>query len=180
MREREPAVVLQYDAAPVNTAILIAPFVVIGVAVLAVAFSGGRGRVRRGSSRSSRTLGGGMKVLLPVLFIGFGLAVPAAVIAGRSGSVGSSGALAEEELTPELREGQQIFGQNCASCHSLRASNAHGATGPVLDELGRVSEQRVLAAIANGGSGDLRMPAGLLEGKDAELVALYVSRVAGR
>lgn len=159
-----------------STAILITPFVVIGIAVLAVAFGGGARRPRRGPSRPSGVMSGGLGVLLPVVFIGFGLAVPAAVIAGRSGSVGSS----DEELTPELRQGQQLFGQNCASCHSLRASNARGATGPVLDELGRVSEQRVLAAIANGGSGDLRMPAGLVEGEDAELVAAYVARVAGR
>lgn len=162
-----------------STAILITPFVVIGIAVLAVAFGGGA-RPRRGPSRPSGVMSGGLGVLLPVVFIGFGLAVPAAVIAGRSGSVGSSGALADEELTPELRQGQQLFGQNCASCHSLRASNARGATGPVLDGLGRLSEQRVLAAIANGGSGDLRMPAGLVEGEDAELVAAYVARVAGR
>ncbi len=171
---------LQYDAAPVSTALLIAPFVVIGIAVLVVAFGGGARRTRRSRSRPSGVMSGGLGVLLPVVFIVFGLAIPAAVVAGYSGSIGASGALASEELTPELREGKQLFGQTCASCHSLRAFNARGATGPVLDELGQVSEQRVLAAIANGGSGDYRMPAGLLEKEDAELVAAYVARVAGR
>ncbi len=163
-----------------TTVLLIAPFVIIGIVVLAVAFGGGARRQRQARSRPSGVFGGGLGVLLPLVFIGFGLAIPAFVVAGYSGSVGASGALASEELTPELREGKQIFGQNCASCHSLKAFNARGATGPNLDELGQVSEQRVLAAIANGGSGDYRMPAGLLEGEDAELVAAYVARVAGR
>ena len=38
----------------------------------------------------------------------------------------------------------------------------------------------MLNAIERGGTGDGRMPAGLLEGEDAEAVALYVSKVAGQ
>jgi mono/diheme cytochrome c family protein len=53
-------------------------------------------------------------------------------------------------------------------------------TGPDLDDIGEVSEDRVLSAIENGGTGSGRMPAGLLSEGDAEAVALYVSRVAGR
>ena len=117
---------------------------------------------------------------MPVLFIGLGLALPAAVIAASTSAIGGTGQLASVEPTPDLEEGKILFGQNCASCHSLAAVNARGATGPVLDNLGQLSRERVLAAIENGGSGDLRMPAGLLEGKEAEHVADYVSRVAGR
>jgi cytochrome c551 len=53
-------------------------------------------------------------------------------------------------------------------------------TGPNLDELGGLDKERVLTAIKNGGSGSGRMPAGLLEGEDADAVATYVANVAGR
>jgi mono/diheme cytochrome c family protein len=38
----------------------------------------------------------------------------------------------------------------------------------------------VLNAIENGGTGQGRMPAGLLQGEDAEDVAAYVASVAGQ
>ncbi len=53
-------------------------------------------------------------------------------------------------------------------------------TGPNLDRLGRVDEARVLNAIKNGGTGKMLMPAGILEGRNAEDVAAYVARVAGQ
>ena len=163
-----------------STVLLIAPFVVIGIIVVALAMSSGGRRRGRGSSGGSAVGCSGFKALMPVLFIGLGLALPAAVIAASTSAIGGTGQLASVEPTPDLEEGKILFGQNCASCHSLAAVNARGATGPVLDNLGQLSRERVLAAIENGGSGDLRMPAGLLEGKEAEHVADYVSRVAGR
>ena len=56
---------------------------------------------------------------------------------------------------------------------------AQGVTGPDLDDLG-LDRQRVLNAIKRGGTGDGRMPAGLLQGEDAENVARYVAQVAGQ
>ena len=53
-------------------------------------------------------------------------------------------------------------------------------TGPDLDELGGLDRQRVLNAIENGGTGQNRMPANLLQGQDARDVAAYVARVAGQ
>ena len=53
-------------------------------------------------------------------------------------------------------------------------------TGPNLDEIGQVTKQRVLNAIRIGGTGDKRMPSGLLSGKNADAVATYVSKVAGQ
>ncbi len=43
-----------------------------------------------------------------------------------------------------------------------------------------MDKQRVLNAIKKGGTGQDRMPAGLLQGHDAQLVAAYVARVAGQ
>ena len=53
-------------------------------------------------------------------------------------------------------------------------------TGPNLDEIGQVTKQRVLSAIRIGGTGDKRMPSGLLTGQNAVAVATYVSQVAGQ
>ena len=52
-------------------------------------------------------------------------------------------------------------------------------TGPSLDQIGEISPERVVNAIENGGTGQGLMPAGLLEGQEAQDVAEYVSKVAG-
>jgi mono/diheme cytochrome c family protein len=109
-----------------------------------------------------------------------GGSVPAAIIAARDEAKGGVGPLEQAELTATEEEGKQLFRQSCASCHNLDAVNARGVTGPDLDDIGEVSEQRIRNAIENGGTGKGRMPAGLLSDDDAEAVAVYVSRVAGR
>ena len=55
-----------------------------------------------------------------------------------------------------------------------------GITGPNLDQIGPVTPNRVLNAIRIGGTGQGRMPQGLLKGSDAQAVAYYVSHVAGQ
>lgn len=166
-----------------GSVILLAPFVVLGLAVLYLAFSGGGGgRSDRRRSRPSAPagIGAGFKAGISVLLLVLGLAVPVAIVAAREQAVGGVGQLTSEKPDAELAEGKILFGQNCASCHSLAAVNARGATGPNLDDLGQLSQERVLNAIRNGGTGDLRMPAGLLEGGEAEAVADYVSKTAGQ
>jgi hypothetical protein len=53
-------------------------------------------------------------------------------------------------------------------------------TGPNLDEVGTLSEERVVQAIEAGGTGSGRMPPRLYTGEDAEAVAYYLSEVAGK
>lgn len=155
----------------------IAPFFLLGAGVLFVAFSGGPGRARRVYLTGG---GSGFRIALVLLYVALGIAVPALVIVGGEESVGSSGSLATADLEPELEEGKDLFLANCSSCHTLAAANAHGVTGPNLDELAPLEQDRVLSAIENGGTGENRMPAGLLEGGNAEAVAAYVERVVGR
>ena len=76
-------------------------------------------------------------------------------------------ALRTETASASDSYGKQLFISNCKSCHTLAAVQAKGVTGPNLDELG-LDRERVLNAIENGGTGQGRMPAGLLEGEDAE------------
>jgi mono/diheme cytochrome c family protein len=152
------------------------PFVLLGGLVLFVAFSGGPSQARETYlTRGSRVF----QVSILAIYIAFGLVVPALVLANKEQEAGGVGALRSEHMTESEERGKRTFQQQCASCHSLAAVNARGVTGPSLDELGEVTPERVLNAIKNGGTGQGLMPAGLLEGQDAQDVAEYVSKVAG-
>jgi mono/diheme cytochrome c family protein len=157
---------------------VLVPFVLLGIGVIYLAYRSG-GPAAEAPGRRARG-GRGFRLLMVLLYLGLGIAVPAAIIAGRGEAEGGVGPLEQKELTAQAEEGKQLFRQTCASCHNLDAVNARGVTGPDLDDIGEVSEDRVLSAIENGGTGSGRMPAGLLSEGDAEAVALYVSRVAGR
>lgn len=153
------------------------PFVLLGAGVIFVAMSGGPGRARE----AYLTKGGRFfKFSMVLLYAGLGLAVPALVITDRGPAQGATGPLKHAEASDELEEGKELFRQTCASCHSLAAANARGVTGPDLDEIGEMTEERVVTAIEIGGTGQNRMPAGLLEGEDAQAVARYLSVVAGK
>jgi len=157
--------------------IVLVPFVLAGVAVMFIAFSGGPSAAREAYlTRGGRTF----TLLMVLLYLALGVAVPAAVITGRQEAVGATGPLRSELPTPKEELGKQLFIQNCKSCHTLGAVEAHGVTGPNLDELAPLDKQRVLNAIKQGGSGSGRMPPALLEGEDADAVATYVAAVAGR
>ena len=156
--------------------LVLVPFIVAGVAVVFIAFSGGPAAARE----AYLTRGGrGFRILIPLLYVALGAAVPAAVIASRGEAEGGVGKLRTASLTEQEQEGKRLFRQTCWSCHNLDAVQAQGVTGPDLDDLG-LDRERVLNAIRRGGTGDGRMPARLLEGEDAENVALYVAKVAGQ
>jgi hypothetical protein len=157
--------------------IVLVPFIVAGLVVMFIAFAGGASAARE----AYLTRGGRIFMIsMIVLYVGLGIAVPAAVIAGRGEAVGGTGHLRSEEISGTMEDGKQLFIQTCKSCHTLQAVDAHGVTGPNLDQLGGLDKQRVRNAIKIGGTGDGRMPPELLEGADADAVATYVSNVAGR
>ena len=152
------------------------PFVLLGALVLFVAFSGGPGEAREAYlTRGNRFF----QVAIVVIYIGFGLAIPSLVLANKEEEAGGVGALRSEHMSENEQIGKDLFMQTCASCHSLAAVNARGITGPSLDAIGEIAPQRVVTAIENGGTGQGLMPAGLLEGQDAQDVAEYVAKVAG-
>jgi mono/diheme cytochrome c family protein len=156
---------------------VIAPFMVVGIGVLFIAFFGGPGGAREAYMTGGRRA---FPLIIVVIYLALGVAVPAAVIAARGESEGGVGSLRTEEANDRLEEGKELFVSTCKSCHNLDAVQATGVTGPDLDELGGVDRERILNAIENGGTGQGRMPAGLLQGEDAEAVAAYVTRVAGQ
>ena len=153
------------------------PFLALGIGIIFIAFAGGAGRARE----VYLTRGGkAFTIAIVLLYLGVGIAIPAAVIANRDENTGGVGSLRTAEITEREENGKELFTQNCKSCHNLDAVQARGITGPDLDELGGIDRERVLNAIENGGSGQGRMPAELLTGEDAEDVAIYVERVAGQ
>jgi mono/diheme cytochrome c family protein len=157
--------------------IVIVPFVVVGLTVIFIAFSGGPSAARE----AYLTRGGRIFTFsMLALYLALGVAVPAAVIASRGEAEGGTGSLRSKGISGKLEDGKDLFIQTCKSCHTLAAVNAHGVTGPNLDQLGGLDKQRVLSAIKRGGTGTGRMPPGLLDGADADAVATYVAAVAGR
>jgi cytochrome c553 len=152
------------------------PFVLLGGLVLFVAFSGGPGAAREAYlTRGSKLF----KASMVFVFVVFGLVVPGLVVADKGEEAGGVGALRSQGLSEEEQRGKDLFKAQCATCHSLAAVQARGVTGPNLDDIGEVKPERILNAIENGGSGQGQMPAGLLQGEEADAVAQYVSKVAG-
>ncbi len=157
--------------------IVLVPFALAGIAVIFLAFWGGPSAARD----AYLTRGGrAFTLLMVLLYLVLGVAVPAVVIANREEATGATGPLRTEQPTAKQELGKDLFIQNCKSCHTLAAVQAHGVTGPNLDQLAPLDKQRVLNAIKIGGTGTGRMPPGLLSGEDADAVATYVSEVAGR
>lgn len=124
-------------------------------------------------------------IVVPVLavLVAIGVGILLGVRSSRTSDDSSTPPVATEttETTPTqtapLRP-VELFGQSCASCHTLAAAGSTAGIGPNLDEA-RPSRQRVLNQIRNGSLSGA-MPANLLTGADAERVAAYVSRVADR
>ena len=158
----------------------LAPWILIGLAVIFVSFSGGPGKAREAYLTGGRRA---FSFLIVLVYIGIGIAIPAVVIASRGTREGNSTALSQTKLRnakADVREGRQLFSESCAACHNLDAVNARGVTGPDLDKIGTVTPARVESAIKIGGTGQNRMPAGLLQGQQAKDVAVFVSSVAGK
>ena len=156
------------------------PWILIGIGVFFVSFSGGPGAAREAYlTRGRRAFG----VLIVLTYVGIGIAIPAVVIASRGTREGNSTRLSQDKLRdakPDIQKGKQLFSESCAACHNLDAVNARGVTGPDLDKIGTVTPGRVENAIKIGGTGQLRMPAGLLQGQNAKNVAAFVAAVAGK
>jgi mono/diheme cytochrome c family protein len=160
--------------------VLVGFWVTVGLGVFLVALRGGGARrrargARGGESRASRR---GFVVVAAVVWLVFGVGVPALVLAN-NGEDKAKAAPGGVELTKAETNGRVLFAQNCATCHTLRGANAVGKVGPNLDQL-RPPKALVVNAIEQGRArGNGQMPAGLLAGQDAADVAAFVGAVAG-
>jgi len=86
--------------------------------------------------------------------------------------------------------GAQLFSQRCSGCHTLSYAATHGSAanvrmaefnnGPDFDVRCERPVARVLYAIVNGGFSGGIMPQNVVVGQDANEVAEFVAKYAGR
>ena len=101
------------------------------------------------------------------------VAVAAALLAG---GCGGGGGPATTSAGTTNSAAKLLFARNCGACHKLAAAGTEGSVGADLDEVGP-SRGAVLRAIVEGPGS---MPPALVTGTDAQSVADYVARTAGR
>jgi cytochrome c551 len=158
--------------------IFVLAFITLGLAVVILAFTSGPAGARlrqRAASRQGRRL---LAVLVGIIVVGLGVAVPLAIGVVNSNNHATT-APGGVDLNASQTNGRALFAKYCATCHTLNASNAVGRVGPNLDQL-HPNKALILNVIANGrAQGRGQMPAGLVDGQDAQDVANYVSAVAG-
>ncbi len=171
------------------TIIFLAFWVALALALFFVAIRGGLGGARATLQTQSRGGRKALGVIFAVLYVGFGVAIPLVFLIGNHAN--ASGQVGGIKLNAAEKHGRQLFGQDCAVCHTLAAANATGKVGPNLDSL-KPPASLVVNTINNGclqnppnnspqaclGNGT--MPSQLVEGKDAQDVANFVQKVAGK
>jgi mono/diheme cytochrome c family protein len=173
-----------------GTWLFVAFWALLGIGVFFVAVRGGLGGAR--ATFQSQSYGARRAATLGfiVVFLAFGLALPALFLTGNHAN--ADGQFAGMKLTAAEKRGQMQFARHCAVCHTLAAANAVGKVGPDLDVI-RPTETLVLHTINNGclqdpskseGSesclGQGTMPAGIVTGVQAQEVAKFVATVAGK
>jgi mono/diheme cytochrome c family protein len=162
-----------------STLVFVLIWVVLGLGLLLIAMSGGPGGALARLQSQSRTGRRTAVVLFFLALVVLGIGVPAAVIA----AVDNRKDIPEADvtgLTDAEKHGQELFGQRCALCHTLKAANAVANIGPSLDEA-RPSKATVLDAIHKGrAAGNGQMAADLYVGQDADDVASFVAKAVGQ
>jgi mono/diheme cytochrome c family protein len=158
----------------------------VGLFLLASRGAGGPRAALRRRSRGANRLA---LFMFTVVAIGFGIVLPAVLLIGNHSK--ASAQVGGIKLNAAQRSGRQLFGDHCAVCHTLAAANAIGKVGPNLDTL-KPPVSLILHTINNGclpnapsssaqqclGYGV--MPADVVQGVDAQDVASFVAKVAGK
>jgi mono/diheme cytochrome c family protein len=105
-------------------------------------------------------------------------------------AAGCGGEIEVPEDQTANHEGAVLFYERCSGCHSLDAANAYGSKPPGSLQGGertngpnfnvrKVSADDALYAIRNGGFSGAIMPANIVVGEDAELVADFLEQYSG-
>ena len=104
---------------------------------------------------------------------------------------GCGGKIEVSKQQTSLHRGAELFNQRCSGCHSIDAANAYGSKPPGQRQGGErtngpnfnvrhVKRDDVLFAIRNGGFSGAIMPANVVVGHNAELVAEFLDKYSGR
>jgi len=162
------------------TAAFIAFWIIVGLVLFLLALRGGPRGVR--ATLQSQTRAGNRTALIgfSIFYVAVGIALPIALGIGNGDSADAHIDGQTVTLTNQEREGRELFGANCANCHTLAAAHASGPVGPNLDVLRPPAELVYDAIIRGRMRGGGTMPAGLLDGANAEAVAAFVAATAGR
>jgi len=162
-----------------TTLVFVLFWILLGLGLLIIALSGGPGGALQRLQTQSR---GGRKaaiVFFALALVVLGVVVPGAVVYAMNNRDDIPEANVSN-LTAAEMHGRELFGQSCALCHTLKASNAIAQVGPNLDQL-RPPKALVLDAIAKGRArGNGQMAANLYTGQDAQDVASYVAKAVGQ
>ncbi len=105
-------------------------------------------------------------------------------------AAGCGGEIEVPEDDATAHTGAVLFNERCSGCHSLDAANAYGSKPPDELEGGertngpnfnvrKVNRDDALYAIRNGGFSGAIMPANIVVGEDAELVADFLDEYSG-
>ena len=161
-----------------TTLIFVLVWVTLGLGLVLIALSGGPSGAAGRMMSTSRSGRRAATFLFVLSLIVLGAVVPAYVVASVLDKDDIPAANVSD-LTEAEKHGRELFGQRCANCHTLKASNAIAEVGPDLDAL-RPNKAVVLAAIKEGKSnGKGQMAAGLYTDGDADDVASYVAKAVG-
>ena len=104
------------------------------------------------------------------------LALAAVVLAFVAGCGGSDGD--QLHAPASAGGGEQLFKDNCSSCHTLAAAGASGKVGPDLDQLKPGPD--LVTAQVNSGGGAMPSFKGKLTDDEIKQIADYVSANAGK
>ena len=94
-----------------------------------------------------------------------------------------------EGETAQIRQGQKLFSRNCGMCHTLSVVGSEGSATEIHDrerpdgpnfDVRAESKDAVLYAIRNGGFSGAIMPENIVVGEEAEAVAEFLAKYAGR
>jgi mono/diheme cytochrome c family protein len=162
------------------TTAFLAFWVVVGLVLFFIALRGGPRGARATLQSQSR---GGRRtatIVFAVFYVAIGAVVPVLILVDNGDNADARVGGTSIELTAQEEDGRQLFGEYCASCHTLAAARADGKVGPNLDRL-MPPEGLVADAVERGrqrGSGT--MPEGIVQGEDVDAVSAFVAAVAGR
>jgi mono/diheme cytochrome c family protein len=95
----------------------------------------------------------------------------------------------EDSQNARIQRGAELFADRCSGCHTLEAAGTEGSATKVRDRertdgpnFNTRPEEKdsVLYAIRNGGFSGAIMPENIVVGEDAEAVAEFLAKYAGR
>lgn len=112
----------------------------------------------------------------------------ALIVAASLAACGDKSDLPSSE-SASVKAGAELFAQRCAGCHTLDTVGAEGGASKIGDReivdgpnfnVRKESKEDILYAIRNGGFSGAYMPENIVVGEEADEVADFLSKYAGR